>query len=79
MSLFRFVTRFPFFRSASVDTAIAGLTKAVAELDRVVTEQSADIELRSQQIADLQVANHLAESEVYRARSIQRRLNDLIA
>lgn len=78
MSLFRFVTRFPFFRSASVEKAISGLTKAVAELDRVVTEESVDIDLRSQQIADLQLANYRSETEVYRAKAIARRISDLI-
>ena len=77
--LFRFVTRFPYFRSATVDSAIKGITKAVDELNRVADQQSADIEERSQKIADLQLANSYASDQVYRANSIARRLNELVA
>ena len=77
--IYRFVTRFPFFRTATVDSAIKGITQAVLELDRVVAEQSADVELRSQQIANLTVLNAAAEDQVYRAKSIARKLNELVA
>ena len=77
--VYRFITRFPFLRSASVDNAISGITKAVAELERVADQKLVDVEWRSQQIANLQIANHQDEQELYRARSITRRLNELVA
>jgi hypothetical protein len=77
--VYRFITRFPFFYNASVERAISGITKAVAELQRVADQKVVDVEYRSQQIADLQIANHQDEQELYRANSIARRLRDLVA
>lgn len=79
MNLFSFITRFPSFGSATVESAIAGITKAVDQLNRVVDQQSFDIELRSEQIANLQLANSIASDQVYRANGIARKLNELIA
>lgn len=80
MSLFRFVVRFPFvIFKPTVEAAITGLTQAVRELEQVVEVESAEIELRSQQIADLQIANHESSNQVYRANAIKRKIAELIA